>query len=46
MATYDLWVLLLVTPALWWLMGMVRAVMEVRAKGTDEFVGPPTSEPT
>lgn len=43
MATYDLWVLLLMAPAFWWLLGMVRAVMDVRAARADEFVGPPTS---
>lgn len=32
MATYDMWLLLLVAPALWWLMAMVRAVIDVRAR--------------
>lgn len=32
MATYDLWLLLLIAPALWWLMAMVRAVIDVRAR--------------
>lgn len=31
MATYDLWLLVLMAPALWWLMGLIRAVMDVRA---------------
>lgn len=29
--TYDLWALLLVAPAMWWLTAMVRAVMNARA---------------
>jgi hypothetical protein len=33
MATYDMWLLLLVAPGLWWLMAMVRAVIDVRARG-------------
>jgi hypothetical protein len=32
MATYDLLVLLLLAPALWWLMAMVRAVIGVRSR--------------
>jgi hypothetical protein len=32
MAAYDTWLLVLVAPVLWWLMAMVRAVMDVRAR--------------
>jgi hypothetical protein len=32
MATYDTWLLIAVAPALWWLMAMVRAVIDVRAR--------------
>lgn len=32
MATYDLWLLMLTAPALWWLMALIRAVMDVRAR--------------
>ncbi len=32
MATYDLWLLVLMAPALWWLVAMVRAVVDLRAR--------------
>jgi hypothetical protein len=32
MTNYDTWLLLLVVPALGWLMAMVRAVRDVRAR--------------
>lgn len=32
MASYDLWLLVLMAPALWWLMALVRAVLDVRAR--------------
>lgn len=32
MATYDLWLLILLAPALWWLAALVRAVLDVRAR--------------
>lgn len=32
MATYDLWLLVLMAPALWWLAALVRAVLDVRAR--------------
>ncbi len=32
MAAYDTWLLALVAPVLWWLMAMVRAVVDVRAR--------------
>ena len=55
MAAYDTLLLVLVAPSLWWVMAMVRAVMDVRARAvavtewdgseelTAEFAGPPTS---
>lgn len=32
MATYDLWLLILLAPALWWLVALVRAVLDVRER--------------
>lgn len=32
MATYDLWLLVLVAPAMWWVVALVRAVLDVRAR--------------
>lgn len=32
MASYDILVLVILVPTLWWLMAMVRAVLNVRAR--------------
>lgn len=35
MTTYDTWVLIMLAPAVWWVLGMVRAVIAVRARAAD-----------
>jgi hypothetical protein len=32
MKSYDTWVLVMLAPAVWWLVAMVRAVIDVRSR--------------
>ena len=35
MSDYDTWVLVMVAPAMWWLIAMVRAVLDLRARASE-----------